>query len=257
MIELKHGTVYSMTRASQDVYDHSIPPEQEAVGPRISITLRHLLPPGTRHPQHKPADKRVKPTQVLVLSDSRNTSFDCSTFKQPIYCFKEKLYCLSDIGEHAELIDKADVVLISCGINDLAVRNRNPREVFESFRNSFYSIKKRSPNKRIIFEAIAPVSMTADRYNVINPAINYLNSNLFELALREPGFKLFDNSRFGLAHLTRDGVHLTQLGKDIVSRNWVHCVLIILGKRPGPLPLRREYQNRYLEFMGYGSHSPG
>ncbi|KAL5272043.1 hypothetical protein ACHWQZ_G000298 [Mnemiopsis leidyi] len=47
VLNTTHGSVYTMTRRSQDVWDHSVPkiPRKDYTGPRVSITLRLLEEP--------------------------------------------------------------------------------------------------------------------------------------------------------------------------------------------------------------------
>ncbi|MCP4261217.1 MAG: alpha-ketoglutarate-dependent dioxygenase AlkB, partial [Planctomycetes bacterium] len=43
--DLNHGHVYTMTRNSQDFWEHSIPPDHTVQGQRLSLTFRRLTPP--------------------------------------------------------------------------------------------------------------------------------------------------------------------------------------------------------------------
>ena len=101
--------------------------------PRMSFTFRSLRPassaqsapsaPRTRSSQpSKPCTKQQHPGQkrVLILSDSKNRQFDCSLFRSPRMTAERKnLFLLRDLREHRDAISKADIVLISAGVNDL------------------------------------------------------------------------------------------------------------------------------------------
>ena len=71
---------------------------------------------------------------------------------------------------------------------------------------------------------------------------------MFELSLTQDNFKLFDSLNLGLAHLSRDGIHYTEQGKEVASKSWVHAVLIRLGYRKGSLTIRPDFVNRYESF---------
>ena len=70
----------------------------------------------------------------------------------------------------------------------------------------------------------------------------------FKKSLRTFNFKLFDNVKFGMPHLARDGLHLNLAGQSLLSECWVHCILLALGLKRGYLPLRRQYRNLCCEF---------
>ena len=53
--------------------------------------------------------------------------------------------------------------------------------------------------------------MNADRFNNMNKTIDQLNMALFELSICTANFKLFDNLKFGISHLARDGIHFNSL----------------------------------------------
>ena len=243
-----HGSLYAMSRASQDMFDHSVPPipESDFTGPRISITCRVLLDHSARstRPPRKPASTASRPKKVLILSDSKNASFDCSLFREPVIAFRENLFFLRDLHEHSKSIEKADVVLISAGINDMMkVSAADPITLHNHLKHFVQKYKT-----QFIFDCITNLSMSADPYNNMNRRINYLNELLLKLSLRTPNFKLFENICFGLPHLSRDGLHLNHAGKSAMTDCWVHCILITLGFRQGPLPLRRQYISIIEEF---------
>ena len=98
---------------------------------------------------------------------------------------------------------------------------------------------------QLIFDAISPVSMTADRFNKLNDNIEDLNELMLQYSLRSDKFKLFDNIHFGLSHLAKDGLHLNSSGKTVLSAIWVNCILIRLGIRRGSLPLRHKFLRMY------------
>jgi alkylated DNA repair dioxygenase AlkB len=255
VLTVEHGDVYTMTRSSQDLYDHAVPAtDQSNDGTRISITFRLLAPPdndtrpavGRPTPDtsnRHPTTNRTK--RVLILSDSKNTTFDCSVVRDPVVCFREDMFYLRDLlsDRHSTLIKKADVVLISAGINDLRKNKVSPRLLHDHMQYFVQQAERLYPNTRFLFDAITPLSVSADRFHVMNNIINELNQLLVGLSVRSKNFKLFDNLNFGVPHLARDGIHLNDAGKRVVSVNWVHCILLALQLRVGFLPLRRNFSS--------------
>ena len=243
-LTLEHGSLYGMTRASQDIFDHCIPRVEPAeyTGIRLSITcrlLRQSPAPSPGHRMQNSENTTSRPKRVLILSDSKNASFDCSIFHEPVIAFRRNLFFLRDLNEHARSIEQADVVLISAGINDLRkIKAADPVTLHDHIKH-FVSQHK----TQFIFDSITPLSMNADRFNNMNRRIDHLNELLLQLSLRSPNFKLFDNLKFGLPHLARDGIHLNMAGKSSMTDCWVHCVLLTVGLRRGTLPLRRRYAN--------------
>lgn len=244
----QHGTLYMMTRESQDHYDHCVPRVEKTQhnGPRISITCRILRepPPPTR------PNRRIepRPKRVLILSDSKNTDFDCALFKEPIIAFRRNLYYLRDIHDHRTAIEQADLVLISAGINDIKFNQASPVTLHSFIRDSVAQY----PTTQFLFDAISPLSINADRYNQMNARIDHVNELILKLSIRTANIKLFDNVSFGLSHLARDGLHLNETGKRLFSDCWVHCILIGLGLRKCSYPLRQKYHNIVNNFYSIG-----
>ena len=111
-LTVKHGQCYLMSRKSQDAWDHAVPKIDAADfdGPRISITFRKLAPSNN---QQRSANSPRAPQQakrVLVLSNSKNSSFDCLKFKSPVVAFRENLFLLRDLEQHSEAVKCSDAV---------------------------------------------------------------------------------------------------------------------------------------------------
>ena len=196
----------------------------------------------------QPTDSQTsprRPVRVLILSDSKNRTFDCSMFKEPIVAFRKDLFHLRDIAEHQASIKQSDVVLISAGVNDLKHGRVDPRSLHDLLRH----FTKQFPKTQFIFDSVSPITLEADPFNDLNDSINYLNELLFQLSLRSPNLKLFDNLNFGLSHLARDGLHFNDTGKAVLSTCWMHAILVILGLRNGALPLRRPFLRMYHDYQ--------
>ena len=181
--------------------------------------------------------RATPPHRVLILSDSRNMEFDCSPLKEPAVAFKKNLFYLRDIGRHWQSIEQSEIVLISSGIDDVRLNKVSPMVIHDHLKSFTSQFKA-----QFLFEAIAPISMNMDRSHRINYDLNRLNTLLLQLSIHQTNFKLFDNPYFKVAHLARDGFHLTKSGKSAVLYNWVQCILIRLCLREGHLPLRPDFQ---------------
>lgn len=268
VLTTEHGSVYIMTRKSQDFWDHSVPKikPEDFQGKRLSITFRKLERQGSRRSraqtrQHSPSspssaaaprDTSTRPNskpprKVLILSDSKNASFDVSLFKEPIVAFRENLFNLRDLDQHSNAIRNVDVVLISAGVNDLKHGRADPVTIHDHLANVTRRFKT-----QFLFDAISNVTMNADRFNRLNDNINYLNELMLQYSLRSDNFKLFDNLVLGTPHLAKDGLHLNNSGKAVVSACWVNCVLKALGLRGGGLPLRYSFRSIADSFYYYG-----
>ncbi len=234
-----------MSRDSQDLHDHAVPRVHRDAyqGDRISITYRVLRAGATSQSSTTSSQSRpsaaLSPRRILILSDSKNSSFDCSQLHGPVIAFRENLFYLRDLERHRLAIEQSDVVLISSGINDI----RNNKIGATRLHDHVKHFTSQFPNTQFIFDSISPLAMRADRFNVTNRVIDKLNELLLNMSLRSDNFKLFDNTLFGVSHLARDGLHLNLSGKTVLSNCWVHCILIRLGIKRGNLPLRRYYIN--------------
>jgi alkylated DNA repair dioxygenase AlkB len=261
-LEVKHGEVYTMTRHSQDYWDHAVPRLDNTLEPetRISITYRMITSSSNsrqhtdetgrrnsatdRRPQPQRAAPPQRPKKVLILSDSKNADFDCSLLQDPVVAFREPLFYLRDLDKHSVAINQGDVVLISAGLNDIRFGRADPWTLHNHLRH----VARRFPRTQFLFDSISPLTMTADPYNKVNRDINATNELVLKLSLRTANFKLFDNLKFGLPHLSRDGTHFNGLGKSLLSECWVWCILKALGRKDGPLPLRVMFSNIASDF---------
>ena len=254
ILEVGHGEVYTMTRSSQDHFDHTVPKmrREDCDGPRISLTYRSLrtlrspLSPNnqgagtfTQPPQAPVVRRSFTPPRrkVLILSDSKNRSFDCSMFKDRIVAFRKDMFYLKDLYMHREAIEQSDIVLISAGLNDI----RHNKVDAQTLHDHIKHFTAMFDNTQFLFDSISPLNMHADRFNVVNHCIDQTNELLLQFSLRCENFRLFDNLCFGLPHLAKDGIHFNLVGKSVLSNCWFNVVLIRLGFKRGFLPLRHNF----------------
>ena len=182
--------------------------------------------------------------RVLILSDSKNQSFDCTAFRDPI-AFRSNLYFLRDLEGHSEAIKQSDIVLISAGINDIRRNKVNPRTLHDHVRR----VTSMYPKTQFLFDAVSPLALRADRFSVLNDSVDKLNELMMHLSVRQGNFKLFENTTFSAAaYLAHDGLHLNRRGQDAMSKSWVNAVLVRLGMRRGTLPIRPKFQAIHREY---------
>lgn len=245
---LEHGDIMLMTRKSQDDFDHAILPDPSCQEPRLNFTLRDIININSIPKSHdiiNELTKKVqKPKRVLILSDSRGQTFDTSNFREPIVCVKKQMYHLSKLPDFSNHISAADIVLISCGINDIVRGGARARSLCEYLHKFVDTARQRYPNTMFLFGSVECVQ---GRYNTnyYNDEIDTLNSMLFDLALQSANFKLFDNMEFRENHLARDGLHLSPGGKASLAKSWVNAVLVALDFRKTALPIRKSFRMRY------------
>ena len=253
---LSHGDMMIMSQGSQVIFDHGIPAtraEGAGVGTRISLTFRLIsevpvvekLNKNTRIPR---ANSKMK--RVLILSDSRNLSFDANEFKfQDIVCFKETCYTVNDIIKHESQISKSDVVILSCGVNDFIKQTADPVILSNYLRGILNMFAKKYPETFFLFYTVSPCS--GYKYIDTNSRIAHFNDLCFELSLDLQNFRIFENLFFNESrHLASDGLHLTSYGKWSASAVWVQAACTVLGYRWTPLPLRHSYTNWRDQFYG-------
>ena len=188
-LTVEHGQVYVMSRASQEDWDHSVPPVKRAdfKGLRLSVTFRLLRKPTTVPPAGAPPPTGNSTTsettqapirKVLILSDSKNMTFDCSSLSEPTVAFRKNLFYLRDLDHHSQSIEQADLVLISAGINDLRHGKADPL----TLHNHLAAFTGRFKT-HFIFDSVSPVAMRADRFNGLNTDISKLNELMLEFSL--------------------------------------------------------------------------
>ena len=158
--------------------------------------------------------------------------------KYPVVAFRKDLFFLRDLSQYDDVIVRADVVLISAGVNDIMKNKVDARTLHDHLKN-FVS---RFDKTQFLFDSICPVSMNRDKFNHVNDRIDSnTNEYLLKFAIRTDNSRLFDNLCFGLPRRSRDGIHLNFAGKTALSNCWVNDTLIRLGLKRGYLLLRQNF----------------
>ena len=167
---VEHSSMYTMSRTSQDFWQHQIPKNEEysSGDVRYSLTLRHV------------SAKFLKSTVVIGDSNTRFLKFGSGvgTFGHNIP------------GERVEAIHIGDVnpvdccgyknIFIHCGVNDIKHYHKvnsadKIRSKFAELRNIIDQIRLICPNSRLVVSPILPTKSQG-----INQCVLYFNRLLFE-----------------------------------------------------------------------------
>ena len=211
--KLEHGSVHVMTQESQQVWKHGITYEPLVTGGRISFTFRKLVdthssesadsvpetesesdpvppiaPPGSR-PETTPAPKRV-----LFLTDSILLDTPEFIFEQvPGHvCIKHRLFELSKIDQFAPQFQHADVVVVSCGVNDMSRYGHTANTLADVTQSRFKHYIDRYPTTKFIFNSV----LKSRDYTWLNREVNIFNRHMFYFAQNLRNFSFFDSDKF-------------------------------------------------------------
>ncbi len=219
--DLNHGQVYSMSRHSQDFWEHSIPPDHTIQGQRLSLTFRRLTPPA--NPQHIPpihqssrpaVDPTPPPTErVLLLTDSIHATTPTSIFPQHLPCTKETMFQLTDLHKFEHLFPHMKYVVISSGINDLSRFDHRSYSLFDAVSKDLRTFCEKYQDTTFIFNSIL-----LTQYHWLSPEICRFNELMLEFSTKINNLWLFDShqicreltgSRFLILDPNGNGIHLS------------------------------------------------
>ena len=254
---LEHGTVYSMTRESQNYWEHGIPAQPSITDCRVSLTFRRLRqPPKVPHvipPIHEPSrpasDPQPFPTErVLLLSDSLHRDIPAELFPGHLHCVKQDLYQLSDISKYEHYFENTKYVVISSGINDMSRYDHRSYSLARVMYEKLSYFSKRYPQTEFIFNSLVLTS-----FSWLNREVQQFNRDIFELSARLRNLWFFD-SHFICSKLHErgcciidpagNGVHLTPVPKREVAFCLIACIRELNANSRSIRrywPLRREF----------------
>ena len=236
---LKHGTVYTMTAASQFEWKHSVPAAPHITKPRVSFTFRELedklrdidtephLPSvknplnagfGTTDnspqatvvpPVHRPPIINSNKAKVLFLTDSILKTFNDKSFGPDFVCNKRPLYKITDIDNYADEFASHNYVFISAGINDLSRYGYTAEHLTYVMRNKIKNLCSAFPETIFIFRALIPT-----KHTWLNVAVDTFNVNMFSDSVKTFNFNFFDTYTINrnpnlLDGKDRNGIHLS------------------------------------------------
>ena len=201
----------------------------------------------------------IKHKSILVLSDSRNLQFEGKKFRNIFgantSCTIKPMFHIRHINNFIEDISNSDIVLISCGVNDIIKWESNGTEIANYLISFTEQMKFKFPHVRFLFNSVLPTTVQVRKNLDYIKHIDLLNLCIFNHTLSSSNVKSFDNVRFEWSHLSRDGIHLTPEGRAMVSSSWCNAVNLTLGfdSKPGSLPIRPLYVAIYNRFITYFS----
>ena len=265
--KLSHGLVHCMTSESQKTWRHGILYEPTVQECRFSFTFRRLVSPplttnseslGPQVPPIRPPgsdNKNVQLKRILIITDSMHSDMPEYLFEQiPNHiCVKKTLYQLSQIDGWAPQFEHADIVAVSCGINDLSRYGNTAHSLADIVASRFRHYSKRYPNTQFIFNSL----LLSRDYPWLNREVRLFNKLVFEIAQNTRNFSFFDsdqlvaksgltnsqiyarNSRtFDLSDSrsmhdgkTDNGIHVSLQIRKMVTRELVNAVGSISGCR--------------------------
>ena len=203
-IELPHGSVFSMTRASQSDWKHSILPDPNIQDPRISFTFRKLIPeddvpkrpkaPPIVHPDDYQSPKsppRGSHQGILLLTDSILAGTPEFIFDKiaGFRCIKKMNKRLTDIFNFEPEFRYRKTVIISAGVNDLSCHGLRAHVLADLICNRLEKTCRKYPKTTFVYN-----SMLYTGHFWLNQEIEEFNKIMFNLSLRVPNLFFFDSS---------------------------------------------------------------
>jgi len=259
-IPLEHGDVYSMTRASQNIWRHGIDREPLVKDPRISLTLRKMRTPPADEKQQippiaKPSTRRLperpQPTtddlpapprteRILLLADSlynRTPQHVLNTIPSHMVVCRPH-YRLTEIFGFEPDFKNNSMVVLSCGINDLSRYNETAESLASKVCDRLARSCELNPRTKFIFNSL---TLTADQ-GWLNSELTSFNNTMFELSLNVPNLYYFDSHglisrefrrsrRDDVYEIGGNGIHLSLAVRKLVSRELMSALGALCGAR--------------------------
>ena len=283
-IQLRHGSIHIMSRASQAMWEHSIPPDPSCKCPRVSFTFRKMDPDAVPPPRSAippikedavaPDGLKIPNKRLLLLTDSVNSGLNPHMFLDTGFtCIKKPLYELAHIAKYEREFEYTDYVVISAGINDISRYGQSVNSVSCFITSKLGEWARRYPNTVFIFNSI--LSTTEQWLNKRAAAVNravfnltlqlYMRNNVYFL---DTHARLLDPKTPLVISQTGNGVHLTQQANYIVHQCIVDSMIalsrsIVTGKAAlqRAWPLRRQFRHSADAFhssrsVSFGCHAP-
>lgn len=258
-IDAAHGAAYTMTQASQDIFEHAVHEisQEEFTGPRLSITFRQMYAPPSPppltplrngfqvHPSRDSVNTRntpvhtdthgVPPPKHLIIGDSLAIGLQVPD-DNVIICRggirpHEVLQLLPGSCDilHPSQYDDIKTVTLIVGTNALNVHKPGGGmpllDVIEDYEKLFYDLKKLFPNSRIGLFNVLPRAYTCvetcRRIEIFNTIFDeHVSNRLPRVSWIRLFWELLDDWGF----LRRDlygkrGVHLKPKGKALMVKS--------------------------------------
>lgn len=279
VIKIPHGSIHTMSADSQHTWAHEILPDPLATIARISFTFRHLDP--SRQPSPSPPippieqPKPVLPSiasgshkRILFLTDSILSSTPSHLLNriQGYRSVKKTNYELADIFGFEPEFQYSDMVVISCGLNDLSRYGKRAHVLADLVTRRFSDCCRRNPDTTFVFNSILLTS-----YGWLNEEITEFNRIMFELSFQHSNMIFFDSHEAlmrsqlipgGVIERRKEyggnGCHLTFAAKRLVTSELISGLTCLAHTRsdqtrPRKLqqwewPIRTVFDNVYRDF---------
>lgn len=121
--------------------------------------------------------------RVLFLTDSVHASFNTKLLGNNVYCVRKINMLLTDTSTFEHEFKYSDIVVISCGVNDLSRNGYSASALASEMRDQVYSWCRRYPDKEFIFNSIFNISRNVQWSDLINQNIDSFNRFIFEVSL--------------------------------------------------------------------------
>lgn len=174
---LEHGSLWAMSRASQNDWAHSIQPTTEPCGTRASLTFRVMESPKRDEGDYVPSikkrkgytvPKKVEPSpspvpppprqsgtdRVLLLTDSIHRSMPAHAFPPHLHLEKRLMYKLTDLAKHESEFKYASYVVISSGINDLSRYGQTAESLSVHLQRKLEQYRKQFPGTTFVLNSV-------------------------------------------------------------------------------------------------------
>ena len=260
-IEIKHGSVYSMSQGSQGTWKHAMLP-QNSTEPRISFGFRRLKPTNSV-PKRAPAPPITRPDmysplstiptgtheRCLLLTDSILSAAPTSIFNRAenVRCIKKSAKRLVDVFDFEPEFGITNTVIISAGVNDLSCHGLSARALADTVCSRLRNSCQKYRGTRFIFNSVLNVH---NKHGWLNHEIDTFNELMHRFCLTIPNMAFFDshsilmNDRIsqtlgGVIDLGDvRGVHITWQARKMITEQLVNAVeltsILAGGKRASP-----------------------
>ena len=227
-LELADCSAYVMSRYSQDLWEHSILPEDEDTDVRYSFTYRHISP------------HFLNSTAIVGDSNTKHLSFGkgAGSFGKWMPGHRVKAALIEDIPDPGEIGPVRNVV-IHTGINNLnsADRRRSNQFLVNLLRSKCRRFTEAYPHMKIYISLLLPTKLRS-----LNNRVRELNNLILEMSYGYKNINIIDNSMFldkyeCLApefgtydvvlkrHNDADALHLGSSGIKMFSSHIKRCVM--------------------------------
>ena len=137
------------------------------------------------------------------------------------------IFELKDIGNFEKEFGYSDVVIISCGINDLSRYNATPAALLQDFLPKLRVYSNKFPTTKFMFS-----SLLESKYDWLNVNSHIVNDAVFKLSLTLDNVWFFDIWNLlspAQSHCDRHGIHINLYAQRVFTRTLVTCTKLLHG----------------------------